>query len=210
MSIKQAFKYLILISKIEMVSWMMIYIISTCISIIFNILIYKELKRIKQPLRRGSKLPGAGSNPHGEHEPPAQSSKVNSPHKNESLVHSDKANTNGVNEMFLQSGRGNLHEEETLLYADANTQTEDMNMRISALSAGGHSTSHAETEEEEGKLLASSVNVNVNTTAAYENKNTVMQLAQGCSHASATNEATIRCCSCQSRCQQHHHAPCSR
>ena len=140
MPTNKAFKYLILISKIEMVSWMVIYIISTFISITFNTLIYKELKRIKQRSVPGSKLPDAVSNPRGEHETLVQSSKVKSHSADETLVQSDQANTHEMAEAFPQSGWSSSHENETLYYTDANTQTDDVIIEISQESCAKNET----------------------------------------------------------------------
>jgi hypothetical protein len=53
--IQQAFLHLIVISKIEMVVWMVVYTLSTMLSILLNILVYFELKRLKnQRTRRAS------------------------------------------------------------------------------------------------------------------------------------------------------------
>ena len=45
--VQQAFTKLIIISKIEMVVWMVVYTLSTCLSISLNILVYFELNRLR-------------------------------------------------------------------------------------------------------------------------------------------------------------------
>ena len=50
---REAFGHLVNISKVEMTAWLLVYITSTCISITLNILVYAELRRLRQKQERG-------------------------------------------------------------------------------------------------------------------------------------------------------------